>query len=355
VNQTLHGRQTYVAFGCNETNSAMRRNMRATSPGNARRDRQNRPAEYITRPIFFPLFGKFTIDAIYELCHIPRPQLPLSLKFMTDTTAPRSPRSRAISRLVRFCFERRSRLNVKKLLIMLTLAAGLCGAFVWLPDACGQNGVAASRSSQPAVLKIAYIDMGLVLQQYKKTEDINQEVKMAAEAGNATIKQMVDKGRELEKPMLDPATDKESPEFLEREKKVIQLSANVSRFKAVTEKEVKLQGAKAMLALHQEVIKVVEQFAEQNNYTLVLRIDREALAAKSYKSMALTMDQTVLHHDGRTDISDAVIAYLNKQYDAAGGATAPAPASPKAAPRNAPAPRAARPPLTEAGSKASSR
>src|SRR6266550_1215613 len=78
------------------------------------------PPTALTRPLFFLLFGKFTIDAIYELCHIPRPQLPLSLKFITDTTAPQSPRLRAISRLVRFRFERRSRLNVKKLLIMLT-------------------------------------------------------------------------------------------------------------------------------------------------------------------------------------------------------------------------------------------
>src|SRR5260221_3985663 len=122
---------------------------------------------------------------------------------------------------------------------------------------------------------------------------------------------MLGKGRELEKPMLDGTMDKESPEFLDREKKVIQLSANVSRCKAVAEKEIKQQGAKASLALHQEVINVVEQFAEQNNYTLVLRIDREALAAKSYQSMPQTMDQAVLHHDGRTDITDAVIAYLN--------------------------------------------
>lgn len=229
---------------------------------------------------------------------------------------------------------------MKKLLVMLTLAAGLCGAFVWLPDACGQNGAAAARSAQPAVLKIAFIDMNLVLQQYKKSDDVILQVKAATEEGNAAIKQMVGKGRELEKPMLDGTMEKDSPEYLEREKKVIQLSANVSRYKAAAEKELKQQGAKATLALHQDVVNVVEQFAQQNGYTLVLRIDREALAAKSYKTVQQTMEQSVVHHDGRTDITDAVIAYLNKQYDAAGGATAPAAAPAKASPRNTPAPSA---------------
>jgi Skp family chaperone for outer membrane proteins len=140
--------------------------------------------------------------------------------------------------------------------------------------------------------------------------------------------------------MIDGTMDRESPEYLEREKKVIQLSTNVSRYKAATEREFKKQGAKATLALHHEIVNVVEQFAEQNGYTLVLRIDREALAAKSYKIIQQTLEQSVTHYDERTDITDALIAYLNKQYDAAGGATAPAAAPAKAPPRNAPAPSA---------------
>jgi len=221
---------------------------------------------------------------------------------------------------------------VKKLLITLTLAAGLCGAFVWLPDACGQNGAPSERTARVAApLRIACVDIREVLQQYKKTEDMNQEVRKAMLAGNTRIEQMVGQGRELEKPLRDGTIEKETPEFDERERKVLQIATNVSTFKAVKERELKQQEIKALLAVYQDISEAVRQFAEQNGYTLVLRIDREAQAAQSYKTIQQTMNQGVIRNDSRDDITDAVIAYLNKQYVAAGGADAdPAPANPPA-------------------------
>lgn len=223
---------------------------------------------------------------------------------------------------------------MKKLLITLTLAAGLCGAFVWLPDACGQNGAPAPRAS-----RIAFVDLGEVFRQYKKTEDMSQDVKTAMKEGNARIEQMVGQGREMEKPLRDGTLDKETPAFAEREKKVVQLATNVSAFKAVKEKELKQQEVKVLVSVYQDVTEAVRQFAEQNGYTLVLKVDREAQAAKSYKTVQQTMNQSVIRHDSRDDITDAVVAYLNKQYESAGGApasptAAKAPASNDSAPRD---------------------
>jgi Skp family chaperone for outer membrane proteins len=209
---------------------------------------------------------------------------------------------------------------VKKLLITLTLAAGLCGAFVWLPDACGQNGPPPERSARPAAAsRIAFVDLGEVYRQYKKTEDMSQEVKKAMSAGNARIEQMVEQGRDMEKPLRDGTLEKESPEFAEREKKVHQLAGNISTFKAVKERELKQQEIKALLEVYEDVTEAVRQFAEQNGYTLVLKIDREFQAAKSYRTIQQTLNQGVLRHNSRDDITDAVIAWLNKQYEAAGG------------------------------------
>ena len=97
-------------------------------------------------------------------------------------------------------------------------------------------------------MRIALVDMREVYQQYKKSADMTQEVRQAMQAGNARIEQMVGQGRELEKPLRDGTIDKETPEFDEREKKVLQLSNNVTTFKAVKQRELKPSSeAKAML------------------------------------------------------------------------------------------------------------
>src|SRR5262249_61493394 len=115
-------------------------------------------------------------------------------------------------------------------------------------DACGQNGPPAERSARPAAgARIAFVDLGEVYRQYKKTEDMSQEVKKAMSAGNARIEQMVEQGRDLEKPLRDGTLDKESSEFVEREKKVHQLAGNISTFKAVKERDARQQEIKAML------------------------------------------------------------------------------------------------------------
>jgi len=202
---------------------------------------------------------------------------------------------------------------VKKLLVILTAAAGVCFWVVWLPIACGQSGGTPARPV-PA-LRIAVLDMAEVLRQYKKSDDLLQDVKAQFDAGNARIQQLVGRGQELEKSLQDGTLDKDSAEYAEREKKVIQLSVNVKNFKSVKEKELKAGQAKALLGIYRDVVAVAKQIAEQNGYSLVLRIDREAAAARGYQTITQTINESVLRHDPHDDITDAVIARLNRQYE----------------------------------------
>ena len=94
----------------------------------------------------------------------------------------------------------RSSPKVKKLVITLTLAAGLCGAFVWLPVVCGQNNPPAARAAKPVgPSRIAFVDMDQILRSYKKSADVRDEVKAFEDAANAKLGQMLNEGRELEK------------------------------------------------------------------------------------------------------------------------------------------------------------
>jgi Skp family chaperone for outer membrane proteins len=236
---------------------------------------------------------------------------------------------------------------VKKLVITLTLAAGLCGAFVWLPDVCGQNNPPAARAAKPAgPSRIAFVDLGQILRTYKKSADVRQEVKASEDAANARIGQMMNEGRELEKSLVDGSLVRDTPEFAERETKVKQLAGRANTAKTYAEAELKQQRARAMIAVYRDVLEAIQQFGEQNRYDLVLQVDREALSARNYRMIQQTMAQPLLCRDDRDDLTDEVVAWLNKKYAAAGAAAepsvapatkSPSPSSPASSGRKAPA------------------
>ena len=212
---------------------------------------------------------------------------------------------------------------MKKLLVILTAAAGVCGSVVWLPIACGQNGGTPARAASAS--RIACLDLAEVLRQYKKSDELVKEAKALVDAENAKMQQLLGQGQEMEKSLIDGTLDRESAEFAECEKKVIQLSARVKTLKSAKERELKTAQAKALLSIYKDVAAVAQQVAEQNGYTLVLRIDREAEAAASYQTITRTLSESVLRHDPRNDITDVVIGQLNRQYDESGaGATSAA-------------------------------
>jgi Skp family chaperone for outer membrane proteins len=169
--------------------------------------------------------------------------------------------------------------------------------------------------------------VGLILREYKKSEDLMEDVKATAEAGNAKITQLVGQGKELAKPLEEGSLDQESPEFLERERKVLRLQTYLKSFKATTEREMKKQGARASLEVYQDIQAVLERYCEQNGYTLVLNFDREATTAPESQVVTRSLSQAIMFHQTRDDVTDAILGYLNHKYEAASRDSQPSAAS----------------------------
>jgi Skp family chaperone for outer membrane proteins len=219
---------------------------------------------------------------------------------------------------------------VKRPFLILGVLAASCCAIVSLSDVRGQSANPAPRTAKPvSPMKVAVIDLGLILREYKKSEDLMEDVKATAEAGNAKIKELTGKGNELAKPIQEKTLDIDSPEYLEREQKLLRLETYLKTFKATTEREMRKQGARASLEVYEDIQAVLVRYCEQNGYTLVLNFDREAMTAPE-SQVTRSLSQAIMFHQTRDDVTDAILGYLNHKYEAASRDSQPpaAPASP---------------------------
>lgn len=273
-------------------------------------------------------FVEFTLDWFYVLCHIAPPLPPLSLSKPNQTLC-RTGFSHLDGRLafrtsrIAFHFAFWSRSHVKKTIIAVTTATAMLAAFVCLPNVHGQNGPAARANSSPKsapqsspALKIACIDFETILKEYKKVADKLQERNAIAEAGNAKIRQMQGEGQAVVKLLQDGKIDQDSDEFRAREKKAFQLENSIKACKATTERDIKLQTVKISVAVYADLQAALKLFSEQNGYTLVLQIDREAAHAEDYRLTQKALGQPIFYYRSHEDITVRVLSYLNRRYEA---------------------------------------
>lgn len=225
---------------------------------------------------------------------------------------------------------------MKRFLIIAGLLASTGGALMGIALAEGQSR-AAPRAARPAPpLKIAVVDLQLINREYQKTADVLKKLVSEGEAAQAKAKEMADQGRGLENELKN--LERGTPEFEELQHKVQKAASDWKVYRAISDRELKRRMVQERVAVHQEIVEVLKRFADENGYTLVLQINREALAAKSYQIVEQSLEQGVLHHSRTDDITDAVLAYLNQQYEAGAaadeseGAAARAPAARKSKP-----------------------
>jgi Skp family chaperone for outer membrane proteins len=155
----------------------------------------------------------------------------------------------------------------------------------------------------------------MILRDYKKVGEKRQDLTAIAEAGNAKIRQMQAEAQVILKPLQEGTIDQESDDFTARQKKLFQLENSIKTCKATSERDMKLQGVKIAVAVYEDLQSALKLFSEQNGYTLVLQIDREAAEAKDFRLLPKTIGQSIFYYRSREDITVAVLGYLNQRYE----------------------------------------
>lgn len=226
--------------------------------------------------------------------------------------------------------------------IQLAAAAGLIGGLCLLTYAGRQGTAAPAATPRAGTTRVAFVDIGHILLNYKKLEDMKESVKEFQNQAEAKAKAIVEKGRKLDAELKSGDFEDGSPEFVERESALFQISSRLEVFKQSTKKELSRKEAAILRDVYLEIQAALREFADVNGYSLILQINREAMTSEDLGLVKQKLVSPVVFNGGGNDITDAALEYLSSKYVPT--TPDPKPAAPAAAPaKTAPRKSAAAP------------
>lgn len=207
---------------------------------------------------------------------------------------------------------------MKKLFVSAVVVAALTGMFA---TAVGQNR-AGNASSAGVPHKIGLIDMARVFKEYKKFATLREDLKHEFEKSQGEAKAQAVQLQQLREQLktFEPG----SPEFVEREKQITKLSAELQAFAQVTQRDLMRREADIYKTIYLEVADVVKQYAEYYDYTLVIRFNGESLDSANPQEILQRLNRKVVYHREDDDITVPVLKYLNREYQKQANAAGPA-------------------------------
>ncbi len=177
------------------------------------------------------------------------------------------------------------------------------------------TGAQAQAGTKKYALRIVLVDVDKVLQEYKKGNDLYEQIREALEPQLKSLRQKAQTiGEEQRRLVADPRTD--PVEFLSKkqnlELKMAQIKRDEKAFIAKkTEKEIE-----AMMEVWNDAIAAVSKYAKENGIDLVLkqqvRTSKPRLKATFYRNVAA---RTVLYAAAHLDITDKIVKQLNSDYE----------------------------------------
>lgn len=208
---------------------------------------------------------------------------------------------------------------MRKILLSSAVLAGLASVFV---NAYGQNPVtsgtkktasAAAAQAEPPH-KIALIDMGRVFKEYKKIEVLKEDWKSEFQINEDNAKKLTAQIQQVIEQMKEFKPG--SSDYIKLEKQQTDMAAKLGAFKQTAQRELLRKEAELLKTVYLETMDVIEKFADRFGYTLVMRFNSDTFEGEDMSKMQLVMNRVIVYHRAEDDLTDGVIKYLNRQFDA---------------------------------------
>ncbi len=172
---------------------------------------------------------------------------------------------------------------------------------------------ALAQSSKTAKHQVGLIDMAHVFKNYEKFTALTEALQADISASGAELQAKAEAGKKIQEQMK--AFETGSPEFEKLEGELVSVQAEIQKLQLVKRREFMRKEADLYKEIYLEVTDAVRRYSRYYNYTLILRFDRAGLtSAEDPQKIAEGMNQQVLFHRKRDDLTDPILNYLNDAW-----------------------------------------
>ena len=198
---------------------------------------------------------------------------------------------------------------------ILTGTAVLTGAFTTTASAQG----AKTRAEMPH--KVGLIDMAYVFQEYTEFKMLREDLKSEIERSESKAKQYMAQSQTLQGKLRE--SKQGSDLYVQTEKQLLQLKGDFEAYKSGIQRDLMRKESKIYKAVYVKVAKVVQQYCDHFDYTLVMRFNRKSVNdSEAPGDIVQGMNRQVVYFQQRDDITDAVLKVLNQNYSKSASAGA---------------------------------
>ncbi|QDT35370.1 MULTISPECIES: OmpH family outer membrane protein [Thalassoglobus] len=173
----------------------------------------------------------------------------------------------------------------------------------------------ASAQNQPsAAHQVGLIDMAHIFKNYEKFKAETQGLQAAAEQAEQKAQDMVAQMKSVQGQMQGLTAN--SPDYNAKEAQLIELQTKLQAFQQVERRDIVRKQAEVYKKIYVEVQDAVSMYAKHYEYTLIMRFNREDVAAAGDPQKIIQgMNRQVVWHRPQDDLTDPILQYLNDQYN----------------------------------------
>jgi outer membrane protein len=187
---------------------------------------------------------------------------------------------------------------------VFVLIAGLA----WAPAAVKADG-------RPPELphRIALIDMARVFKNYKKFENLREELKGDLTKSEEKFKLMAEQIRKEqgELKLLKEGSD----EYAQKEKVILTHTTQAEAFRKGQQRDLIRREAQIYKTIYLEVADAVQKYASHFNFTLVLRFSSDDVETQENPEEVMRgLNKQVVYYRPTDDITEKITRYLNSNY-----------------------------------------
>ncbi len=194
---------------------------------------------------------------------------------------------------------------MKKFSLWMTAFVATAGLLVAVNTASAQD--------QTTAHQVGLIDMAHIFKNYEKFKAETEGLQAAAQQAEAKAQAMVAEMKNVQGQMQGLTAG--SPDYNAKESALIELQTRLQAFQQVERRDIVRKQAEVYKKIYVEVQGAVSMYAKHYNYTLIMRFNREDLAAAGDPQKIIQgMNRQVVWHRPQDDLTDPILQYLNDQY-----------------------------------------